>query len=75
MRDGIRWGKGGGDGVTASDVKVGVCPDPACRCVHMILYDKNDRAFAQACLNVASVPSFIEGVRSAAYEIAATKES
>lgn len=53
----------------ASNIVLGLCSDPKCRCVHLDLLDENDRMIAAAVIGIEQVPEVIKNMQNLAYMI------
>lgn len=56
----------------AHTIQLGVCDDPACQCVHLILADEAGD-FATAVIPVRYAPGFIKDFQDAAYAVVVGK--
>jgi hypothetical protein len=55
-------------------IEIGICDNPTCRCVHISLCS-GEKKIAISAVHIDDVNTFIDNVRSTAYEVVTLKDN
>lgn len=60
--------------ITAHSIGVTTCTNPSCKCIHIVMYDRDGKEIAQGAVQVGlQVEQFIRNIQAKAFTIAAMK--
>ena len=58
----------------ADRIKVGLCPNPKCRAMHIWFYDQHNNEIGSVAIRPDHIQSFIEDMKGFAYTAAVMRE-